>query len=52
MELVLFIVLGGLIALALVWVVRHKLSFVAQRPEDYAQGDAILRRQPCLSFVP
>ena len=35
MEPILFAILGGLCVIALQWLVRNRLSFGAQRPEDY-----------------
>ena len=41
MEPLLFAVLGGLVTIAAQWAIRRKLSFVAQRPEDYAEADQL-----------
>ncbi|MEX0340054.1 MAG: DUF3833 family protein [Arenibacterium sp.] len=39
MEPFLFAVLGGLFIIAIQWLIKARLSFVAQRPEDYAESD-------------
>lgn len=41
MDSLLFAVLGGLFILAIQWLIRKRLSFVAQRPEDYAESEQV-----------